>query len=157
LISDSFLEGSLLNDIFSLELPFLTHSHLDLVTLNSQLEYLSLEINTLSLWIETELAKRQKMRASFKQLKREISTPCSEVAPLRQEVSMIHKNINTTSYHLEGEINRLTTNSFSILLKDASNPCLFHPSYLHASQRLYWSGPTAERVHKNFTTILCPL
>ena len=49
LIFDSKPKGSLLNDIFPLKLPFMTPSHLNLVSLNSQLEHLSLEINTQSL------------------------------------------------------------------------------------------------------------
>ena len=69
LITDNFPEVSLFNDVFSLEPPFMTPSQLDLVKMNSRLEHLSLEINTQSLRIEVERAKRQKMRASLKQLK----------------------------------------------------------------------------------------
>jgi len=81
-------------------------------TLNSRLEHLSLEINTQSLQIEVERAKRQKMRTSLKQLKQEVSTPCLDIAPLRQEISKINENHNATSYHLEAEITRLSTMSF---------------------------------------------
>ena len=87
------------------------------LSLNSRLEHLSLEINTQSLRIEVERAKRQKMRASLKQLKQEISTPCPDIAPLRQEISVIHENHNATSYHLEGEITRLSTMSFRCFSK----------------------------------------
>jgi len=81
LLSDIFPKGSLTNDIFHLETPFVTPSYSDLVTVNSRLEHLSLEINTQSLRIEVERAKRQKLRASLKQFKQSTLSPCSEMAP----------------------------------------------------------------------------
>ena len=60
LITDSFPEGSLFNDVFPLEPPFMTLLHSDITTINSRSKHLSLEINTQSLRIEVERAKRQK-------------------------------------------------------------------------------------------------
>ena len=89
LITDNFPEGPLFNDVFPVEPPFMIPTHLDLVTLNSRLEHLSLEVNTQSLWIEVERAKRHKMHLSIKQLKKEMSPPYSDVTSLKQEMIIL--------------------------------------------------------------------
>ena len=111
-VNDIFLESPFLPDIFPMEPPRSKPSYLDLATLNSQMEHLSLTVNTQSLRIEVERAKRQKMRATIKQLRREMNNPCSEIASLRQEVSTIYENQNTNSYYLDGELTRINSMSF---------------------------------------------
>ena len=114
-IPDIFLESSFLRDIFPMEPPRSMPSYLDLATLNSQIEHLSLTVNTQSFRIEVERAKRQKMRSTIKQLRQEMNNPCPEIASLKQEVSTIYENQNTNSYYLDGELTRINFMSFQYI------------------------------------------
>ena len=105
-------EVPLFPGIFPVE-PFnLTHSFSDITTLNSQLENLSIEVHTKSIWIEVERVKHQKMHSSLKQLKREIVSPHLILIQLRQETSSVQDNQNASSLYLEGELIRQSTLSF---------------------------------------------
>ena len=93
LIPDIFPEYFFLRDIFPMEPPHSMPFYLYLATQNSQLEHLSLDVNTQSLRIEVERAKRQKMRSMINQLKQELSNSCSEIVSLNKEVSTIFRGL----------------------------------------------------------------
>ena len=90
-IPDIFPERSFPPDIFPMEPPCSMSSNLDLAILNSQLEHLSLTVNTQSLCIEVERVKCQKMRSTIKQLRREVNNPCPEIASVKQVLRSQHQ------------------------------------------------------------------
>ena len=83
MLPDLLPKSSLTSDLFHLETPSVVPIHSDLASVNFQLEHLLLETNTHTLRIEVELATRQKLRASLRQVKQSMLLPCSEMAFLR--------------------------------------------------------------------------
>ena len=109
MIRDLLPEGSVVDNLFPVENLFSMPEHSDIVNINRQLESLTLENNTNSLRIEVERSKRQKMRATLRQIKHDIRSFCSEGAPPSRVINTLRENQEAVNYQLEGEIARLNT------------------------------------------------
>ena len=88
-LPDLLPEGSLFDDLLYSDVPALTINHPDIATLNHRLDQLSLDSNTQSLRIDVEKAKRQKLSATVRRVKQDISLPRPEITSLKQDIDMI--------------------------------------------------------------------
>ena len=65
------------SDMFPIEPPNLLAPFIDLTPLSTQLDGMHLDIQTQSLRIEVERAKRQKLSVSLKRARKEVSYPAT--------------------------------------------------------------------------------
>ena len=83
ILPDLLPEGPLPDDLFQLSDLTSTIIHPDLVALNKRLDHLFLETNTQGLRIAMERAKRQKFKATIRQVRHDMSIPCPDIAMLK--------------------------------------------------------------------------
>ena len=103
-LPDLLPEGLLLNDLLDIDTTVPTFPNADLVTLNQRFDQLSLDTNTQSLRIDVEKAKRQKLSASVRRIKKDLLSPRSEIVTLRQDVDTLRNEQNAINYYLDTEI-----------------------------------------------------
>ena len=77
---------------FPIDLPILTPSFANLTALSNQFEGLRLDVYIQSLRIEVELAKRQKLSANLKRVKREIISQRRLLTQIHQENALFILN-----------------------------------------------------------------
>jgi len=114
-LPDLLQEGYFLDDILHWDDPTIAITHSDITALNQRLDHLSLETNTQALRIAVERAKRQKLRATIRQVKQDMLLPCPDIASLRYDIETMRGSQNIINYQLEGEITSLNTMTFRCL------------------------------------------
>lgn len=87
----------------------------DIVELTRKLDSLTLESNTQSLRLEIERAKRQRLQASIRQIKRDVITMSPEIIEIRNDLRQFKEFQNATNYQLDGENVRTNTLVFRSL------------------------------------------
>ena len=103
-LPDLLPEGSFLDDLLYTDVPVPTIPNADIATLNHRLDRLSLDTNTQSLRIDKEKAKRQKLSATVRRVRQDLSSPRPEIVTLQQDVDVIRSEQNSVNYYLEAEI-----------------------------------------------------
>ena len=61
--------------------------HPDVIELSRKLDNLTIESNTQGLRLEIERAKRQRLQASIRQVRRDLAIPCPELSEIRMELN----------------------------------------------------------------------
>jgi len=79
------------------------------------LDNLIIESNTQGLRLEIERAKRQRLQASVRQVRRDLAIPCPELAEIRTELNQFKEFQNVVNYQLDGENARTNTLAFRSL------------------------------------------
>ena len=77
-----------------------------------KIDNLTIEFNTLSLRLEIEKTKRQRLQSVVRQLKREMSPQCPDMLTIKQDLDKFKEQQNTTNYMLDGENARTNTLAF---------------------------------------------
>jgi len=132
-LPDLLHEGPLPDDLFQLNDLTATIVHPDLDALNRRLDHLSLETNTQGLRIAVERAKCQKLQASVRQVRQDMSIPCPDIVMIKHNLEAMRENQNAINYQLDGEIARTSTLTFRCLsrihqIMAALVPCVTMPS-----------------------------
>ena len=84
----------------------------DIAEWGRKLDLLTVECNTLSLRLEIEKTKRQRLQSTVRQLKRETLPPCPDMLTVKQDLDKFREQQNTTNYMLDGENARTNTLAF---------------------------------------------
>lgn len=87
----------------------------EVTELSRRFELLTVDINTYGLRIEIERSKRQRLQASMRQLKRDLTTANADIITLRDEVAQLRAYQENVNYYLENENARTNTLSFRSL------------------------------------------
>ena len=132
-LPDLLPEEPILNDLFQINDLIVPATHPDIVELNRRLDHLSLETNTQRLRIAVERAKRQRLQATIRQVKQDLSIPCPDIAILKNELEHMREHQNAINYQLDGETARTNTLLFRSLSRIcqiliALVPCVTLPS-----------------------------
>ena len=72
--------------------------HPDVVELSRKLDNLTIESNTQGLRFEIERAKRQRLQASVRQVKRDLAIPCPDLIEIRNELNQFKEYQNVINY-----------------------------------------------------------
>ena len=89
----------------------------DMIELNRKMDGLIITTNTQGLQLELERAKRQRLQASVRQVKRDLSTLTPEIAEMKSELKQMKESQNTINYQLDGENARTNTLAFRSLAR----------------------------------------
>ena len=92
-------------------------THPDVVELGRKLDNLTIESNTQGLRMEIERAKRQRLQASIRQVKRDLATVSPEIVEIRNELKHFKESQNAINYQLNGENARTNTLAFRSLAR----------------------------------------
>ena len=122
-MTDDLFDGIDFPDLFITEpvIPNITPTEEELIkilpselkAINARIEHLERALNTQSLRIEVERAKRQKLRIAMKQRRHEI--PALQPEALKQLIDANFMHQDTVNYQLGGDIDRLNTLAFRCL------------------------------------------
>ena len=94
---DLLPEDPMISNLLSKEMPQPLPSYHDIKSISDRLEHLELVANTHSLQLKVERIKRQKLRASLKQYKRDAITPSADITSLQQTVTFNYEQQTTTN------------------------------------------------------------
>ena len=89
----------ILPETLSLNPPDLLSPPNDIAALTSQIEKLSIDINTQSLRVEIERAKQQRLSSSLKRIKRDLVSPSQESTQLRYELDALKRFVGEMQYY----------------------------------------------------------
>ena len=112
---DLLPEDPMISNLLPKEMPQPLPSYHDIKSISDRLEHLELVANTHSLQLKVERIKRQRLRASLKQYKRDAITPSADITSLQQTVTFNYEQQTTTNYQLGGELDKLSTLTFRCL------------------------------------------
>ena len=76
---------------------------------------LKIDINTQSLRIEIESAKRQRLNSSLKKVKQDIISPCQECTQLRYELDALKRYMGETHHNHGSRVARVSSVAFRCL------------------------------------------
>jgi len=85
-LPDLLPEDPMLNDLFQIDDLPTPVIHPDITELSRRLDHLSLETNTQGLRIAVERAKRQRLQATIRQVKQDLSLPCPDITILKKRI-----------------------------------------------------------------------
>ena len=85
------------------------------VDLNRKFELLTVDANTHGLRIEIERSKRQRLQATVRQLKQDLSLASADITMLKSEITQLRDHQNTINFQLNNENARTNTLSFRSL------------------------------------------
>jgi len=111
-LPDLLPEGPLPDDLFRFDDLTANIIHPDIAVLNQRLDHLSLETNTQGLRIAVERAKRQKLQATMRQVRQDLSIPHPDIVMLRNNMEAMQGHQNAINYQLDGETARTSTLTF---------------------------------------------
>jgi len=103
LINDSTLpdlllpEEPLYDEVFQIDDVLKSTLHPDIADLNRKIESLTIEVNTQGLRLEIERTKRQRLQATVRKLKRDITLSSSDIQLLRNEVTQLRDFQNSVN------------------------------------------------------------
>ena len=120
LTSDSILpdlvpEEPIYDEIFKIDDLLMPVPHPDIAELSRKLDLLTVETNTQGLRIEIEKVKRQRLQATVRQLRRDMSLPCPDIPMLKSEIAQLRDYQNSINFQLDGDNARTNTLSFRSL------------------------------------------
>ena len=113
LISDDYL----LDDLFSANNVAIPDTPSVVNGLKLKVEGLTIECNTLHLRLEIERAKRQRIQASLRQIRRDLTIMNPEIAAIKNELKHFKDSQNSINYNLDGENVRTNTLAFRSLTR----------------------------------------
>jgi len=115
LLPDLVPEEPIYDEIFKIDDLLMPVPHPDIAELNRKIDLLTVEINTQGLRLEVEKVKRQRLQATVRQMKRDLSLPCPNIAMLKNEIAQLHDYQNSVNYQLDGDNAKTNTLSFRSL------------------------------------------
>ena len=110
-------EEPLYDEVFQIDDLLKPTFHPDVAELSRKIESLTIEINIQGLRLEIERTKRQRLQATVRQLKRDITLSNSDIQLLRNEVTQLRDFQNSVNYQLDNDITRTNTLSFRSLTR----------------------------------------
>ena len=111
-IPDLLPEEPIYNDLFTLNDLTMPLPHHDLAELNRKIESLTIELNTQGLKLEIERSKRQRLQATVRQMKRELTNPCLDSLGLRNDLTKFIDQQTSINYQLDNENVKTNTLAF---------------------------------------------
>jgi len=137
--------------------PTVTMAHPDIIALNRRLDLLSLETNTQGLRIAVERAKRQKLHATIRQVRQDMSLSCPDIVTIRHDLETMREHQNAVNYQLDGETTRINTLTFRCLsrmhqIMALLIPCVTMPSGYEFYQMLQELARTLQQFSVNYAT-----
>jgi len=127
-------EEPIYDEVFQIEDLLTPVSHPDVIELKRKLDLLTVEINTQGLRLEVEKSKRQRLQATVRQLRRDLSLPCPDIQILRNELTQLREYQNSINYQLDNENARTNTLSFRSLSRIGQILTTFIPSNFPLSE-----------------------
>ena len=116
-LPDLVPEDPIFDDLLRVNDWMMPTMHPDVVELGRKLDNLTIEFNTHGLRIEIERAKRQRLQASIRQVKRDLAITNPEIIEIRNELRHFKESQNTINYQLGGENARTNTLAFRSLAR----------------------------------------
>jgi len=116
-LPDLLPEEPTYDDLFQLDDLLMPVPHPDMIELNRKIDLLTIEVNTQGLRLEVEKAKRQRLQATVRRLRKDMSLPCPDIMVLKKEIAQLRDYQNTVNYQLDGENARTNTLSFRSLTR----------------------------------------
>jgi len=111
-LPDLLPEEPMFNELLQMDDLTMPVPHPDVVELSRKLDNLTIESNTQGLRLEIERAKRQRLQASVRQVKRDLAIPCPDLIEIRNELNQFKEYQNAINYQLDGENARTNTLAF---------------------------------------------
>ena len=116
-LPDLVPEDTILNDPFGLDNLIMPSSQPDIVGIERKLDNMTIDTNTQGLRIEIERVKRQRLQASLRQVKRDLTLMNSEINGLKSELRNFHEIQDSINYQLDGEDTRTNTLAFRCMTR----------------------------------------
>ena len=116
-LPDLIPEGPAFEDLLDLDDWMTPTPYPDIVGLNCKMDSLTIESNTLGLRTEIERAKRQRLQASLRQVRRDLAATKQELIEIRSELQQFKDVQNTINYQLDSENARTNTLAFRSLTR----------------------------------------
>ena len=114
-LPDLLPEEPVYHEMFQIDDLLVSPPQPEITELSRQFELLTVDINTQGLRIEIERTKRQRLQASMKQMKRDLTVAHADIMSLRNEITQLRACQDSVNYYLENENARTNTLSFRSL------------------------------------------
>jgi len=116
-LPDLIPEDYLFDGLLGVDSVAIPNTPSDVNELRRKFDSLTIECNTLHLRLEIERAKRQRMQASLRQIRRDLTIMNPEIATIKNELKHFKDSQNTINYNLDGENARTNTLAFRSLAR----------------------------------------
>jgi len=114
-LPDLVPEEPIYDELFQIDDLLMPVPHPDIAELSRKLDLLTVETNTQGLRIEIEKTKRQRLQATIRQLRRDLSLPRPDIPILKDEIAQLRDYQNSINFQLDSENARTNTLSFRSL------------------------------------------
>jgi len=114
-LPDLLPEEPMYEEAFQIDDLLLPMPHPDHAELSRKIESLTVELNTHGLRLEIEKTKRQRLQATVRQLRRDMTLPSSDIQIIRSELIQLRDQQTSVNYQLDNENARTNTLSFRSL------------------------------------------
>ena len=108
-------EEPVYEDLFQINDLLLPMPHPEDVDLNRRFESLSIDANTHGLRLEVERAKRQRLQATVRQLRRDLSLANADMMIMKDEIIQLREYQNSVNYQLDNGNARTSALAFRSL------------------------------------------
>ena len=113
ILPDLVPEEPIYDEIFKIDDLLMPIPHPDIAELSRKIDLLTVEANTQGLRLEVEKVKRQRLQATVRQLKRDLSLPHPDIAMLKSEIAQLRDYQNSVNFQLDVRTNTLSFRSLS--------------------------------------------
>ena len=114
-LPDLLPEEPVYDEIFQIDDLIMSTPQPEITDLSRKFELLTVDTNTHGLRIEIERSKRQRLQATMKQLRQDLTIANADIMMLKNEITQLHDHQNNVNYHLDNENARTNTLSFRSL------------------------------------------
>ena len=119
LLPDLVPEGPMYDELLDANDLNMFAPHPDLTDLTRKLEALTIDSNTHGLRVEIERTKRQRLRTMVKSLKHDLTTACTDISIMREEISQLREQQNAVNFRLDNDNTKTSTLAFRSLSRIA--------------------------------------
>jgi len=114
-LPDLFPEEPVYDEIFQIDDLIMSTPQPEITDLSRKFELLTVDTNTHGLRIEIERSKRQRLQATIKQLRQDLTIANADIMMLKNEITQLRDHQNNVNYYLDNENARTNTLSFRSL------------------------------------------
>ena len=100
-LPDLIPEEPVYDELFQIDDLMMSTPHPEIIDLNRKFELLTVDANTHGLRMEVERAKRQRLQATVKQLRQDLSLANADITMLKNEIAQLRDHQNSVNYQLE--------------------------------------------------------
>ena len=114
-LPDLLPEEPVYDQLFPLDDLMMFPPQPEITDLTRKFELLTVDANTHGLRIEIERSKRQRLQATVRQLRQDLSIANADIAMIKHEITQLRDHQNSINYQLDSENARTNTLSFRSL------------------------------------------